>query len=373
MACNTTSQQHDDSASPTAPWVMQLQPRVATNEDNAAVSAQLSLLLHPTKSKQIPVNENAIPFLKKIESRIIGIGKDVLKEDIEDYLEGIITLGQLKDTYRRYCYTMEEKMMLEDILPDINDCHYNEAIAFFHMLDGRIFGIAKDIIRGTIREFVKGNIPLQELIDEYEDYCFTMEESFMLTALLPQHHNSEKEEAEEEVFVDDLMDAIANLRDCKWEGCCDYAEENEEMCERHLMQQEKQRQRYQKMKRGECSTKGCTNQAQQGGVCKRKACMERAGISLKSCSTKGCTGIAHKGGVCQRMACMERAGISRKSCSTKGCPNRALKGGVCQRMACMKRAGVAPKKKSTPKKAAAPKKLVVPKKAATKKVAPKKK
>ena len=33
-----------------------------------------------------------------------------------------------------------------------------------------------------------------ELIDEYEDYCLTSEESFMLSALLP-HHNSKKEEA----------------------------------------------------------------------------------------------------------------------------------------------------------------------------------
>jgi len=210
MANNTRSQQHGDSV-PTAPWVMQLQPPVVDDDANAAISKQLSLLLHPTKSKQIPINKKAIPFLEKIESRIIGIGKDMLKEDIVDYLKGEITLGQLKDVYREYCYTMEELIMLEQVLPDVNDKHYNEAIAFFHMLDGRIFGIAKDVIRGTIREYVKGNIPLQELIDEYEDYCLTSEESFMLSALLP-HHNSEKEEAEEGVFVDDLMDEIANLR-----------------------------------------------------------------------------------------------------------------------------------------------------------------
>lgn len=173
---------------------MQLQPPVVDEDANAAMSAQLSQLLHPTKSKQIPINKKAIPFLEKIESRIIGIGKDMLKEDIVDYLKGEITLGQLKDVYREYCYTMEELIMLEQVLPDVNDKHYNEAIAFFHMLDGRIFGIAKDVIRGTIREYVKGNIPLQELIDEYEDYCLTSEESFMLSALLP-HHNSKKEEA----------------------------------------------------------------------------------------------------------------------------------------------------------------------------------
>jgi hypothetical protein len=320
---------------------MQLQPRVVTDEDKSALSSQLSLLLHPTKSEQIPVNENAIPFLKKIESRMIGIGKDTLKEDIEDYLEGIIILRQLKDTYRRYCYTMEEKMMLEDILPDINDDHYNEAIAFFHMLDGRIFGIAKDVIRGTIREYVKANIPLQELIDEYEDYCLTSEESFMLSALLP-HHNSEKEEAEEEVFMDDLddlMKAIANLRDCKWKGgCCDYAEENEDLCERHLKQQEKKR----------CSTKGCSNIANQGGVCKRAACMKRAKINIKLCSTKGCNNIAQRrGGVCKRAACMKRAKINIKLCSTKGCNNIAQTRGVCKTKACMKRAGIGLKRCST--------------------------
>ena len=37
--------------------------------------------------------------------------------------------------------------------------------------------------------------------------------------------------------------------------------------------------------------------------------MERSGIGLKPCSTKGCTNIAHKGGVCKRKACMERAGV----------------------------------------------------------------
>jgi len=343
---NTRSQ--CGSAPTAAPWVMQLQPPVVDEDANAVMCAQLSQLLDPAKSKQIPINKKAIPFLKKIESRIIGIGKDMLKEDIADYLKGRITLGQLKNVYRDYCDTMEELIMLEDVLPDINDAHYNEAIAFFHMLDGRIVGIGKDVIRATIREYVKGNIPLQGLIDEFEDYCLTMGESFMLSALLP-HHNSKKEEAEEEVFVDNLMDEIAKLRPCKWKGCCDYAEENEEMCARHLKQQEKQRQRYQKTKRGECSTKGCTNRVHAGGVCKRKECRAGIGlkpcstkgwIGLKPCSTKGCPNRVHKGGVCKRKACMKRAGIGLKPCSTKGCPNRAHKGGVCQRKACMKRAGI---------------------------------
>jgi hypothetical protein len=309
---------------------MQLQPPAVDEDANAAMSAQLSQLLDPTKSKKIPINKKAIPFLKKIESRIIGIGKDMLKEDIAGYLKGRITLGQLKNVYRDYCDTMEEFIMLEEVLPDINDAHYNEAIAFFHMLDGRIVGIGKDVIRATIREFVKGNIPLQGLIDEYEDYCLTMGESFMLSALLP-HHNSKKEEAEEEVFVDDLMNAIANLRPCQWKGgCCDYAEENEEMCERHLKQQEKKR----------CSTKGCSNIATRGGVCNRAACLKRAKINIKLCSTKGCTSRAHKGGVCKRAACMKRAKINIKRCSTKGCNNIAQRGGVCRRVECMKRAKI---------------------------------
>jgi hypothetical protein len=317
MAYNTRSQ---CGAAPTAaPWVMQLQPPVVDDNANAAISKQLSLLLHPTKSKQIPINKKAIPFLEKIESRIIGIGKDMLKEDIVDYLKGEITLGQLKDVYREYCYTMEELIMLEQVLPDVNDKYYNEAIAFFHMLDGRIFGIAKDVIRGTIREYVKGNIPLQELIDEYEDYCLTSEESFMLSALLP-HHNSKKEEAEEEVFVDDLMDEIANLRHCKWKGgCCDYAEENEEMCAKHLKQQEKQRQRNQKRGKKGCSVRGCKNQAQIGGVCMRH------GAKVKLCSVRGCKNQAKKKGLCVKH------GAKVKLCSVGGCKNQARDGGVCMR------------------------------------------
>jgi hypothetical protein len=221
--------------------------------------------------------------------------------------------------------------MLEDVLPGVNNGHYNEAIAFFHMLDGRIVGIGKDVIRATIREFVKGNIPLQGLIDEYEDYCLTMGESFMLSALLP-HHNSKKEEAEDEIFVDDLMDALANLRPCKRKGCGDYAEENEEMCAKHLTQQEKKR----------CSTKGCNNIAQRGGVCNRVACLKRAKINIKLCSTKGCSNIAQTGGVCKRAACLKRAKIkiNIKLCSTKGCSNIAQRGGVCRRVACMKRAKI---------------------------------
>jgi hypothetical protein len=203
------------------------------------------------------------------------------------------------------------------------------------MLDGRIVGIGKDVIRATIREYVKGNIPLQGLIDEFEDYCLTMGESFMLSALLP-HHNSKKEEAEEEVFVDDLMDEIAKLRPCKRKECCDYAEENEEMCARHLKQQEKKR----------CSTKGCNNIAKTGGVCQRVACMKRAKINIKLCSTKGCNNIAHMGGVCNRVACLKRAKINIKLCSTKGCTSRAQKGGVCRRKACMKRAGISRKPSS---------------------------
>jgi hypothetical protein len=43
-----------------------------------------------------------------------------------------------------------------------------------------------------------------------------------------------------------------------------------------------------------CSSEGCTNQAQKGGVCVRH------GAKVIRCSNEGCTNQAKKGGVCMR-------------------------------------------------------------------------
>ena len=71
--------------------------------------------------------------------------------------------------------------------------------------------------------------------------------------------------------------------------------------------------------RYECSADGCTNYAQQGGVCKRH------GAKVKRCSSEGCTNLAQNGGVCVKH------GAKVKRCSSEGCTNIALKGGMCMR------------------------------------------
>eukprot|EP00986_Skeletonema_menzelii_P009149 scaffold4081_cov145-Skeletonema_menzelii.AAC.4 len=72
-------------------------------------------------------------------------------------------------------------------------------------------------------------------------------------------------------------------------------------------------------KRRECRSEGCTNQAQQGGVCVKH------GAKVKRCSSEGCTNKAVKGGVCVKH------GAKVKRCSSEGCTNNAAKGGACIR------------------------------------------
>ncbi len=74
-----------------------------------------------------------------------------------------------------------------------------------------------------------------------------------------------------------------------------------------------------KMKR--CSSEGCTNQAQKGGVCIKHG----AKVVYKRCSSDGCTNLALKGGVCVKHG----AKFERKLCSSDRCTNQAQKGGVC--------------------------------------------
>ena len=65
--------------------------------------------------------------------------------------------------------------------------------------------------------------------------------------------------------------------------------------------------------------KGCINQAQREGVCKRH------GAKVKLCSSEGCTNYAQKGGVC----CRHGAKVEVKKCSSEGCANQVKRGGVC--------------------------------------------
>ena len=69
----------------------------------------------------------------------------------------------------------------------------------------------------------------------------------------------------------------------------------------------------------QCSSEGCTNLAQRGGVCVRH------GAKTKRCSSEGCTSKAWKGGVCAKH------GAKSKLCSSEGCTNKALRRGVCWR------------------------------------------
>ena len=70
-----------------------------------------------------------------------------------------------------------------------------------------------------------------------------------------------------------------------------------------------------------CSSDGCTNQAQKGGVCIRH------GAKVKQCSSDGCTNQAQNGGLCIKHG----AKWTKKRCSSDGCTNKAVKGGVCKR------------------------------------------
>jgi hypothetical protein len=56
-------------------------------------------------------------------------------------------------------------------------------------------------------------------------------------------------------------------------------------------------------------------------VCKRH------GAKVKQCSSEGCVQIAQKGGLCRRHG----AKIKVKKCIREGCTNNAQKGGVCKR------------------------------------------
>ena len=119
-------------------------------------------------------------------------------------------------------------------------------------------GIARDMAEELIQKCEESDGDQADVVrlrDYLYDFCKNDEEEEELYALLPD--NNEEEGAEEKVFADDLLNEMAKLRNCKRKGCCDYAEENEEMCAKHLKQQEKQRQRDQKRKRGECSVEGC--------------------------------------------------------------------------------------------------------------------
>ena len=96
--------------------------------------------------------------------------------------------------------------------------------------------------------------------------------------------------------------------------------------------------------RYECSADGCTNFAQEGGVCIKH------GAKRKLCSSEGCTNFALKGGVCvkhgakykrcNKLGCTNQAqkrgvcikhGAKLKRCSSDRCTNRVQRGGVCRR------------------------------------------
>ena len=53
--------------------------------------------------------------------------------------------------------------------------------------------------------------------------------------------------------------------------------------------------------------------------------MHGAKVKHSGCSHKGCTNYAQNGGVCWFM----HAGVKVKRCSHEGCANYALKEGVC--------------------------------------------
>lgn len=73
-------------------------------------------------------------------------------------------------------------------------------------------------------------------------------------------------------------------------------------------------------KKHTCREEGCTNQAQNGGVCFRH------GAKRETCSNEGCTNHVVNGGVCRRH------GAKKMTCRQEGCTNTAVKGGVCWHM-----------------------------------------
>eukprot|EP00984_Skeletonema_dohrnii_P016396 scaffold7272_cov124-Skeletonema_dohrnii-CCMP3373.AAC.10 len=99
-----------------------------------------------------------------------------------------------------------------------------------------------------------------------------------------------------------------------------------------------------KVKHKKCSSdsEGCTNLAQNGGVCMRH------GAKVKLCISEGCTKLARARGVCirhgakvkrcsfegranqarAREVCI-RHGAKVKRCSSEGCTNQARSGGMC--------------------------------------------
>jgi len=75
-------------------------------------------------------------------------------------------------------------------------------------------------------------------------------------------------------------------------------------------------------KKKRCSSEGCTNQVQTGGLCVKH------GAKTKKCSSHGCKNKSINGGVCIRHGA-ERP--KRKLCSSEGCTSQAKKRGVCIR------------------------------------------
>ena len=91
-----------------------------------------------------------------------------------------------------------------------------------------------------------------------------------------------------------------------------------------------------------CSHDGCTKQAKNGGLCMKHGakvkrcsieecksyaqngglCMKH-GAKVKQCSKDGCTKQARNGGLCRKH------GAKVKQCSSAGCENNALRGGKC--------------------------------------------
>jgi len=68
-----------------------------------------------------------------------------------------------------------------------------------------------------------------------------------------------------------------------------------------------------------CSSEGCTNQPQKGGVCRRH------GAKVKLCKFEGCTNQVIQIGLCMRH------GAKKKQCSSEGCTNQVVKRGVRKR------------------------------------------
>eukprot|EP00985_Skeletonema_marinoi_P028339 scaffold24583_cov72-Skeletonema_marinoi.AAC.2 len=55
--------------------------------------------------------------------------------------------------------------------------------------------------------------------------------------------------------------------------------------------------------------------------------VQKARGKVKLCSSEGCTNYAQKGGVC--CSCRHGAKVEVKKCSSEGCANQVKRGGVC--------------------------------------------